>query len=51
MSKIDAEIAAHRDEIAALRDAAVALVTQHWPDADLDVVETGLRHATFAVGV
>lgn len=35
----------------ALRDAAVAVITRRWPDAELDVVDTGLRHATFAVGV
>lgn len=35
----------------ALRDAAAAVVARRWPDAEVDVVDTGLRHATFAVGV
>lgn len=35
----------------ALRDAAAALVTRHWPDADVDVVDVGLHRAVFAVGV
>ena len=38
------------DVSTAQQDAAAAAVEQRWPAAELDVVDVGLRRATFVVG-